>query len=327
MLNNAPRDDGQQNRCDEELFPNREGKHQTFFLFAPNHTWADADVQRLMNDTPGRFSLRWVRVFLATVCGILLPATSLAAGNKPATLDEQFVADMKAAQLAQNQAQTAASAAEMGRIREIYGALIAKYPQSADPHASFGEFLANIGQNDEALLQWNEALKIDPSRADIYAAESGVILQAGDTVGATRLMELAVEKAPADASYHFALAHLYFLFRQDLFPIHKTTEAAMFALALDHFRKAAELAPTNANYARAYAETFFSIPDADWNAALDAWRNVMVLSNEPSFVHAQMVRVCLRLKDKSGAIRHLDQVTDPQFGTLKKTLQRQIDAL
>lgn len=327
VLNNASCDDGQQNCRDEELFSNRESKHQTFFLFAPHHTWVDAGVQRLMNDSSGRFWLGWIPLFCASAYGLLLPVMSLTASDKPLNAQEQLATDMKSAQLAQSQTHVSAGAADVERIRKIYADLIAKYPQSADPRAAFGEFLASQGHDAEARRQWEEALKIDPDRADIYAAESGIVLRVGNTVEATRFMELAVEKAPTNASYHFRLAHLYFLFRHDLVPVRKTTETAMFAIALDHFRKAAELAPMDADYGRVYAETFYSLPNADWHAALAAWKKLLPLTNEPSFVHAQMARVSLRLKNKSAARHHLAQVTDPQFATLKKTLQRQLDAL
>lgn len=263
----------------------------------------------------------------ASACGLLIPLISLATTDKPVNEEEEFVADMNAAQLAQAQAQESTSAAGVERVRRIYADLITKYPQNADPRAAFGDFLSSLGRYDEARQQWREALKIDPDRADIYAADSSIALRTGDTVEATRLMERAVEKEPKDASYHFGLAHLYFLFRHDLVPTRKTTEMAMFASALHHFQKAAELAPDNADYARTYAETFYSVPGADWHAALAAWQKVLPLTNEPSFVHAQMARVSLRLKDKSAARHHLAQVTDPRFATLKKTLQRQLDAL
>jgi hypothetical protein len=88
----------------------------------------------------------------------------------------------------------------------------------------------------------------------------------------------AIELASGNAAYHFNLANVEFMLRHDLQAAWKVTLTEVLRRALVEFRTASDLSPYDVEYARAYAETFYGMPDPDWAQAALAWKRVLALS-------------------------------------------------
>ena len=61
--------------------------------------------------------------------------------------------------------------------------------------------------------------------------------------------------------------------------------------------------------------------------ARKAWENLLKKSTDKSLIHSHLVRVNIRLNDKSAALAHLSEMTDPAFAVMREKLQKQIDRL
>ncbi|MEO7932850.1 MAG: hypothetical protein ABIT76_06810 [Chthoniobacterales bacterium] len=216
---------------------------------------------------------------------------------------------------------------QIATTRKLYDDLIEHFPNEPEPHAAFGEYLLLIGRNEEAFQQWSIGLQLDPQRADILAAQSDLLLQTGQIVAAADAMEKAAQLEPKNASHLYGLAHIYTLFRRDLMASRHLSEDEMITRGTEYFRQAAELAPENLIYAKAYAETFYTQPRPDWKLARTAWESLLARSSEKDFIHTQLVRINLQLRDKAAANAHLAALTDPAFASVKAKLQRQVDQL
>jgi cytochrome c-type biogenesis protein CcmH/NrfG len=97
--------------------------------------------------------------------------------------------------------------------------------------------------------------------------------------------------------------------------------------ALFEFREASRLAPMNLEYARAYAETFYGMPNPDWEEAEIAWQHYLELSTDRNFAYLQLARVSLHRHNNAEALSFLDKVSDSAYSEVKEKLRKQAKAL
>ncbi len=216
---------------------------------------------------------------------------------------------------------------QIAATRKLYDDLIARYPNESESHVALGEYLQVLGRNEAAYQQWAIALQLDPKRPDILAAQADLLLQTGQIVAAADALEKAASLEPKNAAHLYGLAHIYTLFRRDLMASRHLSEDELITRGTEYFRHAAELAPDNLAYAKAYAEAFYTQPKPDWNLARTAWESLLARSNEKDFIHTHLVRINIQLHDKAGANAHLEGLTDPAFASVKAKLQRQVNQL
>ena len=172
---------------------------------------------------------------------------------------------------------------------------------------------------------WEEAAVLDPKNAVVMAHLAGYWLAAGEVKKAAAFYARAVESAPENAAYRFAFANVTFLFRHELLSAAQPDEAAALDHALADFAKASRLAPLNAEYSRAYAETFYSLANPDWNAALTAWQHFAGISPRKNFAQANLARIHLKLGQMDAARACLDAIQGADFQKLKSKLSERID--
>jgi cytochrome c-type biogenesis protein CcmH/NrfG len=99
--------------------------------------------------------------------------------------------------------------------------------------------------------------------------------------------------------------------------------------ALFQFREASRLAPTDLEYARAYAETFYGMPNPDWEEAQVAWQHYLELSTNQNrtFAYLQLARVSLMRHKKAEALSFLGKISDSSYFEVKEKLRKQAEAL
>jgi tetratricopeptide (TPR) repeat protein len=204
-------------------------------------------------------------------------------------------------------------------LDEVFTGLEGKYPQSATVLDEHGNFLFAANRYQQAFAKWRAAEKLDGNNAEVCEHLGACWLSNGDTRRAAGYFERAVALAPGDASLHFALGNELYLFRHDL-TTPAQPETAVVNRALTELRKASELDPINAEYAMGYADTFYSIPVANWPEALRAWQHYYDISTDKDMASINLARVSLQMKDAAGARRYLGMVHAPDFQGLKRKL-------
>ena len=117
------------------------------------------------------------------------------------------------------------------------------------------------------------------------------------------------------------------MLRHDLKEAWNVEMPELFRRALVEFRTASRLSPNDVEYARAYAETFYGVPDPDWAEAEVAWKHVLALSPRGDFAYLQLARISLKRGDASEARRCLAKLTDTRNESLKRKLLAQADLL
>jgi tetratricopeptide (TPR) repeat protein len=231
--------------------------------------------------------------------------------------------DLNAVRLVQTTASLSQgdAAARSRKLAQLYRDLAAKYPEENAVQRACGDYFAQAGDRDAAVSYWRRAQALDPRDARSADALGSVALAQADVSEAAREFQLAVDAEPNDANYHFELANVLYLFR------HQLGYPNALSSALEHFRRASELAPNDRRLALAYAETFDIFPAPDWDAALAAWQKVRALSAPATdFADSHLARISLCMDRLDDARHYLDAIHDPKFDSLKAKFLARIAA-
>jgi len=219
------------------------------------------------------------------------------------------------------------TAKERLRVEQIYYQLVRDNPQSVPAQNALAAFLWKNRKAEAAIEHWRTAQRLEPENGEAANSLGGAYLRMGRVREAAEQFLLAVRSESDNPDYHFDLGNVEFLLRRDLTAAWKTDSADLLQRALFQFREASRLAPTDLEYARAYAETFYGMPNPDWDEAQIAWQHYLELSTNRNFGYLQLARVSLKRHKKAEALSFLDKILDPSYFRIKEKLRKQASAL
>jgi len=212
-------------------------------------------------------------------------------------------------------------------VEQIYYQLVRDHPQSVPAQNALAAFLWKNGKPQAAVEHWRTAQRLDPMNGEAANSLGGAYLRIGRVREAAEQFLLAVRSESDNPDYHLDLGNVEFLFRSDLTAAWKIDSAELLRRALFQYREASRLAPNDLEYARAYAETFYGVPNPDWSQAQVAWQHYLELSTNRNFAYLQLARVSLKQNKKAEALSFLDKISDPSFFQIKEKLRKQAEAL
>ncbi len=213
------------------------------------------------------------------------------------------------------------------RVEQIYYQLVRNNPQSVPAQNALAAFLWNNGKAEAAVEHWRTAQRLDPANAETANSLGEAYLGAGRVPDAAQQFLVAIYSEAANPLYHFNLGNVEFVLRHDLAAAWKIDSAEVLQRALFQFREASRLAPMNAEYARAYAETFYGMPNPDWKEAEVAWQHYLELPTNRNFGYLQLARVSLKQHKKAEALSFLDKISDSSYSEIKEKLRKKAEAL
>jgi tetratricopeptide (TPR) repeat protein len=213
------------------------------------------------------------------------------------------------------------------RVEQIYYQLVRDHPQSVPTQNTVAAFLWKNGKPEAAVEHWQTAQRLDPKNGEAANSLGGAYLRIGRVREAAEQFLLAVRSESNNPDYHFDLGNVEFIFRSDLTAAWKIDSTELLQRALFQFREASRLAPSDLEYARAYAETFYGIPNPNWKDAQLAWQHYLELSTDRNFAYLQLARVSLKRNKKAEALSFLDKISDPSYSEAKEKVRKQADKL
>jgi len=214
---------------------------------------------------------------------------------------------------------------DFAKMNHIFADLEAKYPRDVEIKNGRAELLWNTEQPQQAMETWQAAEKIDPTNAIVLDHLGGGWMEAGDVKKAAGYYQRATVSAPKSAEAHFSYANVLFMFRHDLLDGAHADANAVLDEALRQFSEASRLEPHDANYARAFAETFYTMPAPDWHAALAAWEHFFEVTPQKDFARLNLARVLMKLGQKPEARAKLAQIQSAEYSKLKDRLNERMD--
>jgi tetratricopeptide (TPR) repeat protein len=254
---------------------------------------------------------------LAALCLFLSAALQVQMLAESGAADELRTLQARAKMLAEGKS----ARADWKQLRAEYANLAKRYPRNAAVRDAHGEFLWDIDEREGALVEWLAAEKLDPKNVMVLNHLAEAYLATGEVQKSFDNYLCACEVEPANPLAHFNVANVACVFRHEV----GKSEAESLNFALHHFAEAHRLAPQNAEFTRAYAETFYLVPDPDWRTALKIWQAHLALVPEKNFTLLNLARVHMKLREADEARACLQQVTGAENQRLKARLAARID--
>jgi len=270
----------------------------------------------------------WSKCKRAAATLVILLFTPVLARAQPIGAWAKTRIEIKAAHKAEQAlANPKVTARERLRVEQMYYQLVRDNAQSVPAQNALAAFLWKNGKTEAAVKHWSTAQRLEPKNAEAANSLGGAYLKMYRIAEAAAQFLLAVGSEGDNAAYHFDLANVEFLFRRDLTAAWKIDSAELLQRALFQYREASRLAPTNLEYARAYAETFYGMPNPDWEEAQIAWQHYLELCTDRNFAYLQLARVSLKRHKKAEALSFLDKVSGSLYSEVKDKLRKQAEAL
>jgi tetratricopeptide (TPR) repeat protein len=212
-------------------------------------------------------------------------------------------------------------------VLKAYEKFVEKHPEDARGYQAFGDFLN--GRDDErgAQAQWEKALELEPKNASLYNSLAGRYSESGPVNKGFEYFAKAIDLDPKQAAYYHNFADVLFVRRHQAALFYGITEQAVYGRSLLMYSNALQMEPHTFNYARDFAQTFYSLKPLPYAQALQAWTNAIAIARQESDLHDSYVHLA-RVKMLAGryneARAQLALVTNESFLQAKTNLLKNI---
>ena len=212
-------------------------------------------------------------------------------------------------------------------VRKEYEDLVQKYPNSARCHLAFGTYLNDVGQEDEAAVEYEKSRQLDPKNPAVWNNLANYFGEHGPLTNAFIDYARAIELNPAEPVYYQNFATTVYLYRKDAREFFGINEQQVFDKAIALYRKAIQLDPDNFPLATDYAQSYYGIKPMRTNDALVAWTNALQIAGDEAeregiYIHLARVKISIGRFDEARA--QLDAVTNAGYTDLKNRLERSL---
>jgi tetratricopeptide (TPR) repeat protein len=264
---------------------------------------------------------------LLALVGLALMMMRIPGEAEPTLSPSSPAAELRAAKLMElNLSARNATTEEWNKLDKVYSEMDKKYPKNTAVKSDWAQYLWERGEKRRAMEKWKVVTEIDPKNASALSSLGNGYLEMGKIKQAAACFTQASESAPSNASYHFDLANVVFLFRHDLLDAAAPDDNSIMRRAISQFAEASRLEPLNVEYAKAYAYAFYALQPPDWATALTAWEHFLEITPQKDFAYSNLARVHMKLGQKTEALACLAQIRGADFDALKARLTERIDA-
>ncbi len=213
-------------------------------------------------------------------------------------------------------------------LRTEYASLLAKNPENAAVIATYGLYLAQIDQEEDAFKLLLKADSLDPTIPQVKNQLGNYMTEQANFQFALPYYLEAIRLAPKEPLYHYQIGNLLYYFRDEFVEYEILTKENLEDQMFSAFKIAAELAPDNMAYQYRYAEAFYDHPFADLEEALAVWDRIYDRvgdERDKQIILLQQANCHLKLKHLQVATVLLDRVNDPYLDANKKNLLQAIE--
>jgi len=205
-------------------------------------------------------------------------------------------------------------------VRLSYERFLEKHPKHARARLAYGSFLNDLGEEFEAMQQWEKARELDPTQPAAWNNLANYFGHRGPVRKAFEYYQKAIELNPNESVYYHNFGTTVFLFRKDAQEVFQINEQQVFDKALTLYALALKLDPKNFPLASDVAQTYYGIKPTRMQDALAAWEHALTLagdSAEREGVYLHMARLKIMGGEFDAARRHLSAVTNAMYQVLK----------
>ena len=217
--------------------------------------------------------------------------------------------------------------ARFDEVKHGYDIFLRNHPDSARGFLAYGSFLTDIGEEENAKVQYENSKQLDPKNPAVWNQLANYFGEHGELTNAFTSYAEAIRLDSVEPVYYQNFATTVYLYRKDAKEFYGINEQQVFDKALGLYQQAVKLAPENLVIATDYAESYYGIRPLRTNDALVAWTNALNIckdENEREGVQLHLARVKTAAGFYDEAQGHLDAVTNAAFADLKNRLIRSL---
>lgn len=268
---------------------------------------------------------------------LLLLALPLAAAPTSETMAERGLRRLVERQRAlldkadpqSDQFDQAAFRTQLQQICRDYDALLHDNPEFAAGYAAYGLLLRQVGMDKQSAVMLLKANALDADNPIVKNQLGNYLAEQGKPLEAVNYFLAAIQLAPNEPLYHYQLGTLLHEARDDFIKSGDWTADSVDHAMHDAFRHAAELAPDRIEFTYRYAESFYDLPDPNWEEALKAWGRLEEQAHSPAErqvmrLHAANIFIKMGKLDHARAL--LDTITEPHLAAQKEKLVAELAA-
>jgi tetratricopeptide (TPR) repeat protein len=212
-------------------------------------------------------------------------------------------------------------------VRQKYKDFIQRHPSYARCYMAYASFLDQIGEEESAKTQYENARQIDPKNPAAWNNLANYYGEYGPVTNAFAYYAEAMRLDPTEPTYIHNLAVTVYLFRPDAERYYNLTEPQVFDKSIDLYHQAMKLAPKDFLLASDLAENYYGIKPFRTNDALVAWTNAFNVAgtdSEREGVDVHFARVNWMIGRFPEAHAYLEAVTNANYGVVKARIERNL---
>jgi tetratricopeptide (TPR) repeat protein len=212
-------------------------------------------------------------------------------------------------------------------VKKEYEDFLKLHPDSARGHLAYGTFLNDIGDEEDAMLQYENARELNPKNPAVWNNLANYYGENGPLTNAFIYYAKAIDLNSNEPVYYQNFATTVYMFRKDAEEFYGINEQQVFDKALALYRQAMKLAPDDFVLATDYAQNYYGIKPLRTNDALLAWTNALQIArddNEREGVYIHIARIEVAAGRFADAQAQLDAVTNTAFFELRNRIQRNL---
>ncbi|MDB6026408.1 MAG: repeat-containing protein [Verrucomicrobiales bacterium] len=213
-------------------------------------------------------------------------------------------------------------------VKKAYENFLLKNPSHARARLAYGCFLNELGEDYEGSLQMEKARELDPSNPAAWNNLANYYGHRSPVKKSFEYYAKAIELNPKETTYYWNFATTVYLFRKDAMEFYKIDEQQVFDKALDLYRQALKLDPTNFVLATDYSGSFYGTKPPRYEEGLVAWQNTLKIARddiEREGVYVHLARIEINLGRMDDARKHLDVITNQMYLNLKSSLSKKLE--
>jgi tetratricopeptide (TPR) repeat protein len=163
--------------------------------------------------------------------------------------------------------------AQLQQICNEYDALLRNNPKFVPAYVAYALLLGQIDNRKESIVLLLKANYLDKNLPIVKNQLGNYLAEEGQPVEAMNYFLSAIQLQPKEPLYHFQLGTLLVEARDDFLKTGQWTRPQLDKTMLDAFQQATLSAPDDWRYAYRYGLAFYDVENADWDTALQFWRD------------------------------------------------------
>ena len=214
------------------------------------------------------------------------------------------------------------------QVKKEYTDFLFVHPNHARAHLAYGSFLNDMKDSEGAIKEWEKSRELDPKNPAVWNNLANAYGHHSPIKKAFEYYAKAIELNPNESLYYYNFATTVYVFRADAREYYHITEEEVFNKALDLYRKALSLDPTNFILSSDYAQSYYGTKPPRYLDGLKAWEDTLKLARdeiEREGVQIHLARIKWKLGRFAEAKQQLEPITNSMYLGVKKTIAKNID--